>query len=87
MGIAIGAHEALFTLRIRGLVEEPTYRRLARSSRQYLQTPGARRIWKTLRKEGSDPRFIAEVDAMVASIEAEEVANASALEKARKEPT
>ena len=76
VGIAIGAHEALFTLRIRGLVEEPTYRRLARSSRQYLQSPGARRLWKTLRREGSDPRFIAEIDAMIASIEAEEAANA-----------
>ena len=88
VGIAIGAHEALFSLRIRGLVEVPTYRRLARSSRQYLKTPGARRRWKTLRTEGSDPRFVAEIDAMIASIEAEEVAHASAraLENATKEP-
>jgi hypothetical protein len=86
VGIAIGAHEALFSLRIRGLIEEPIYRRLSNTSRQYMQSPNARRLWKTLRTEGSDPRFIAEIDEMVAGIDAEEAANASALEKARKEP-
>ena len=89
VGIAIGAHEALFSLRMRGLIEEPTYRRLANTSRLYLRTPGARRQWKTLRTEGSDPRFVAEVDRMVASLEAEDAVNASAraLEQAKQEPT
>ncbi len=89
VGIAIGAHEALFSLRIRGLIEEPTYRRLSRTSLRYLRSPGARREWKDLRTQGSDARFIAEVDAMVASIEAEEAADAAvrALEKSKREPT
>lgn len=86
VGIALGTHEALFSLRTRNLIEESTYRRLSNTSRQYLRSPNARRLWKTLRTQGSDPRFIAEIDAMVAGINAEEAANASALEKARKEP-
>lgn len=71
VGISIGAHEALFSLRVRGLVEEPTYRRLAENSRDYLRAPNARREWRRLRTLGSDPRFVAEIDAMVAEIEAE----------------
>ena len=77
VGITIGAHEALFSLRIRGLIEEATYHRLAANSRDYLGAPNARREWKRLRTLGSDPRFVAEIDAMVASIEAKETAKAS----------
>ncbi len=76
VGIAIGSHEALFSLRVRGLIEEPTYRRLANASRLYMRAPGARRLWKTMRTEGSDPRFVKEIDGMVASIEADLLSNA-----------
>lgn len=70
VSLALGTHEANFGLLARGLIEEPTYRRLSHLSRVYLGTPNARKIWKILRKQGSDPRFVAELDAIVAEHEA-----------------
>jgi hypothetical protein len=77
VGIAIGAHEVLFGLRTRGLIEEPIYHRLATNSRGYVRTPGGRRVWSQLRKLGSDPRFVAEIDAMLADDEVSPAAHAT----------
>ena len=73
IGIAIGTHEAGFNLRQRGLIEAGTYSGLEVTTRRYLRNPYVQRWWARGR-EGKDAQFVAQLDAMVASIEAEQAA-------------
>lgn len=74
MSVAIGTHEAAHNLRVRGLIEDFTYNRLAATTRLYMRSPAMRAMWSNVRKQGIDPRFRDLVDGMVAEIEGTESA-------------
>lgn len=62
LGYAVGAHEAAFMLRARGLIERLAYDRNEGLSRLYLQSPRVRKWWRTRREAKYDPQFRSMID-------------------------
>lgn len=74
LGFAIGAHEAAFMLRQRGLVEEAAYQRNEGLCRLYLQSPRVRKWWRQRREYNYDPRFRAIIDGIANEYETAQAA-------------
>ena len=66
LGIALGLHEAAFTLRQRELIEVSTYNSMESVTRRYMATPIVQQWWARSRSAGRDPAYVALLDAMIA---------------------
>lgn len=70
LAVALGTHEAAFTLRKRGMIEEAAYRSCEEVTRRYLLSPIVRRWWARNRASGRDADYVALLDGIVAGISA-----------------
>ena len=66
ISIALGVHEAAFTLRLRGLMEDGAYKGFESGARRYLRTPIVQQWWAENRTLGKDARYVALIDGIVA---------------------
>jgi hypothetical protein len=66
---SVGMHYAAFNLRLRGLIEESAYQRIALITRWYFSSPRARAWWRKARARGYSPEFSAYIDTFVAEAE------------------
>ncbi|HBK92022.1 MAG TPA: hypothetical protein DDZ68_10165 [Parvularcula sp.] len=66
---SVGLHYAAFNLRVRGLIEESAYQRIALITRWYFSSPRVRVWWRKARARGYSPDFAAYIDTFVAEAE------------------
>ncbi|MEX0646010.1 MAG: hypothetical protein WD076_11915 [Parvularculaceae bacterium] len=81
LGMAIGTHEAAFSLRNRGLVEAAAYDRNTATTRIYFRSARVRKWWSRARDLPFDLRFREIVDAIAKEIEVAEAASPKAQDK------
>ena len=66
---SVGMHYAAFNLRVRGLVEESAYQRIALITRWYFSSPRVREWWRRARARGYSADFRGFIDTLAAEAE------------------